>query len=131
MTVEGDPIFVARCHCDFCQKRTGSAFQLAAGFNEDQIVETLGETSVFNGLKLDGEGLKVPGQPEIGISNHFCPTCGSVVFWYNDSIEGMRTMAVGCFVDPSFPAPTMDLFTSMRHGWVEDVTGAQSFEKFP
>lgn len=131
VSVEGEPHVVARCHCDFCQKRTGSSFQVVAIFAEDQIVETVGETKVFNGLELDGEGMKVPGQADIGISNHFCPTCGSAVYWYNDAQEGIRMIAVGCFVDPDFPAPTLDIFTSMRHHWIDDTPGATAFEKLP
>ncbi len=131
VVVEGDPVYVARCHCDFCQKRTGSAFQVVAGFSEEQVVESTGETKIFNGLELDGEGIKVPGQPDVGVANHFCPTCGTAVYWFIDAQKGMRMIAVGCFVDPDFPAPTLDLFTTLRHHWVGDVPGAQTFEELP
>ena len=86
---------------------------------------------MFNGLELDGDGMKVPGQRDIGVSNHFCPTCGSAVFWHTDAQPGLTMMAVGCFLDPDFPAPTIDLFTSMRYSWIGDLAGAQSFERFP
>ena len=28
VSVESEPMMVAVCHCDFCQKRTGSVFQV-------------------------------------------------------------------------------------------------------
>jgi hypothetical protein len=37
--VGGEPLVVARCHCDFCQEHTGSAFRVSSFFGEDQILE--------------------------------------------------------------------------------------------
>jgi hypothetical protein len=32
---------------------------------------------------------------------------------------------VGCFVDPGFPAPTAEYFTSRRQHWMTPVEGAE------
>ena len=37
LEVEGDPFVVSLCHCLDCQRRTGSAFGIQAGFLRDQI----------------------------------------------------------------------------------------------
>ncbi len=37
--VEGDPAMVLACHCDFCQKRTGSLFILRATDNRVQSLQ--------------------------------------------------------------------------------------------
>jgi hypothetical protein len=34
-------------------------------------------------------------------------------------------IAVGNFVDPTFPTPTMEVHIEMRHGWVAPVVGAE------
>jgi hypothetical protein len=34
-------------------------------------------------------------------------------------------IAVGNFVDPEFPAPTMEIHTETRHAWVHPVGGAE------
>ena len=126
VTVRGEPRWVGRCHCDFCQKRTGSVFGVSALFGDDQLVEIIGEVKVYNGLKTDGLGTATGG----GVDYHFCPTCGSTVYWTNDGMPGLR-IATGNFVDPDFPVPTMDAYTKLRHNWVSPVPGATQFEAWP
>src|SRR3954465_12533255 len=123
VTVEGEPLLVLACHCDFCQKRSGNVFIAPAHFADEQVTIT-GETKVYNGLEVDGVGaVGVPG----GIDYHFCTTCGSTVYWICDSpVTGRRNVAiaVGNFVDADFPVPTTELFTKFRHHWVTPIAGA-------
>jgi hypothetical protein len=37
LKVEGDPFAVSICNCLACQRRTGSAFGMQAGFNANQV----------------------------------------------------------------------------------------------
>ena len=122
VTVEGEPLAVVNCHCDFCQKRTGSVFSAGAQFTPEQVVEISGETKTFNGLEIDGVGA-IRG---LGIDYSFCPTCGSTVYW-NFAFDGLSItgIAVGNFVDPDFPIPTVEYFTATRHHWVPPVSGAE------
>jgi hypothetical protein len=100
-------------------------FQVGAYFAENQLVETRGEAKGYNGLEIDG----VPGATGRSGTYYFCPTCGSTVYW--DADFGLRAVAVGNFVDPSFPAPMTETWTSFRHHWVSPVPGAAQFEEFP
>ena len=68
---------VAICHCDFCQKRTGSVFQVGAYFPADEPIEVRGETKAYNGLEIDGVG----NAAGASVTYNFCPTCGSTVYW--------------------------------------------------
>src|SRR6516165_7594715 len=62
VTVEGEPLLVLICHCDFCQKRSGNVFIASAHFAEQQVAAISGETKVYNGLEVDGVGaVAVPG----------------------------------------------------------------------
>jgi hypothetical protein len=101
------------CYCDFCQKRTGSVVNVGAQFAPEQIVAIAGETKTFNGLEIDG----IPATGGVGIDDSFCATCGSTVyrrFVFEDmSITGV---AVGNFVDPDFPAPTVEYFIDLSDG---------------
>jgi hypothetical protein len=73
--------------------------------------------SVFNGLEIgDAKGSSV--------SDHFCPTCGSTLYWVIDGEHPIMAMTVGNLVDPGFPAPDMELHTERRHHWVPIVPGA-------
>ena len=124
VTVEGEPTLVNTCHCDFCQKRSGSVFATNAHFGEDQVVAITGDTKIYNGLEIDGVGTPRSG---LGIDYHFCTTCGSTVYWELAAPgTGSRTflVAVGNFEDPDFPMPTVEVFTKFRQQWVRPVPGA-------
>jgi len=85
-----------------------------------------GDTKTYNGLEIDGVG-SVTG---LDISYHFCATCGSPVFW-NVTGHPVLGVAVGNFVDPDLPAPTMETSTGMRHRWVSPMPSAEQFETYP
>ena len=34
---------------------------------------------------------------------HFCPTCGSTVYWENEGFLGYVAVAIGNFAEPKFP----------------------------
>jgi hypothetical protein len=125
ITVEREPLAVLTCHCEFCQKRTGSVFQVSAVFSEDANVSVTGTTKVYNGLEIDGVGTTNGSN----VSYHFCPTCGATLFW---TFEGrtITVIAVGTFADPDFPGPTAELHTPFRHRWVPPVEGADQFDAF-
>jgi hypothetical protein len=126
--VRGQAQVVAVCHCDFCQKHTGSVFRVSSWFADDQVLEIIGDPKVYNGLEIDGVGLD--GSDEVGTSYHFCGTCGSTVYWLTDLMTGSHGIAVGSFVDPGFTPPTVENYTRLRHHWVAPVQNAASFEQF-
>jgi hypothetical protein len=49
---------------------------------------------------------------------HFCPTCGSTVYWENTGFPGHVAVAIGGFADPNFPAPTIGVWEEQRHPWL-------------
>ena len=103
----GDPAFVVACHCRECQRRTGSPFGVGAYFDR-QHVRIEGSNTVY--VRDGQEGRK--------LRNHFCPVCGTNLFWELDARPNQIGVAVGGFVDPSFPAPTRSVWEESRHNWV-------------
>jgi hypothetical protein len=124
--VHGDPEIVVACHCEFCQRRSGNVFIAAAHYSATQV-EVRGETSCYNGLEADGVGaVGVDG----GINYRFCKTCGSTLFWdflHPATNEPRVAIAVGNFADPTFPAPTAEVFPEHRHHWVPPIQGADQW----
>jgi hypothetical protein len=53
-----------------------------------------------------------------GRTFHFCPECGSTVFYTTDSQPDLVAVAIGAFADPSFPQPTISVWEERRHPWV-------------
>ena len=49
---------------------------------------------------------------------HFCPDCGSQVFYTEPTEPDFIVVAVGAFADPSFPPPTESGYDSRRHPWI-------------
>jgi len=52
------------------------------------------------------------------VTYHFCPTCGSTVYWEPRCKPDQVGVALGAFADASFPAPTQQVHREDRHLWV-------------
>ena len=49
---------------------------------------------------------------------HFCPECGSQVFYTEPDEPDLIVVSVGSFADPSFPPPTESGYDSRRFPWL-------------
>ena len=107
VTIEGDPSRIALCHCLACQSRTGAVISNQARFRRDQVT-------------ISGKSTEWMRTAESGnaMTYHFCPTCGSTVYWENEGFSGQVNIAIGNFADPNFPAPTIAVWEQSRHPWV-------------
>jgi hypothetical protein len=114
VTVEGDPIRVSMCHCLACQRRTGSVFGAQARFAAENV-RVDGRYTDYVRISDDGDGRTF----------HFCPDCGSTVFYEIPALPGMVAVPVGAFADPSFPAPVFSVWEERRHAWVSVPEGAE------
>ncbi len=103
----GDPVRISICHCPACQRRTGSVFGAQARF-PDAAVRVTGRDTTWVRTADDGDEA----------IHHFCPACGSTVFWQLRSLAGFTSVAIGAFADPHFPAPTVSVWEETRHPWV-------------
>jgi hypothetical protein len=111
--VAGNPTFAGICHCEPCQRRTGSVFSVNAYYKRSDA-KISGKETVF--IREGQEGRKV--------QNRFCPTCGTTVYWEADFRPGDIGVAVGAFFDPAFPCPERSVYEESMHDWVsiEDAT---------
>jgi hypothetical protein len=110
LEVEGDPFVVGICHCLACKRRTGSAFGMQAAFEPGQV-QILGSYKTYRRIS-DEEDLK----PH---DFHFCPECGSQVFYTEPDEPDLVVVSVGSFADPSFPPPTESGYESRRFSWLD------------
>ena len=58
---------------------------------------------------------------------HFCPSCGSSVFWEGDRGPEYCGIAIGCFADPSFPPPVYSAYENAMHSWLDVTTAKEHF----
>jgi hypothetical protein len=61
------------------------------------------------------------------VAFHFCPRCGSTVFWELNAFPDVLAVAVGAFADPQFPAPRHSVYERRQHGWI-DLSGLPDIE---
>ncbi len=59
--------------------------------------------------------------------SHFCPECGTSLFWTSGKNPGSIGVAVGAFADPQFPPPIRSVWEQSKHCWVEVTVAAQHF----
>ena len=115
ITCAGDPVTIALCHCLDCQRRTGSTYGVAAFFSRRDV-------------KADGAFRTYRRNSDSGfaVNFHFCPDCGSTVFWEPERKPDAVGVAVGAFADPAFPAPSQSVFNERRHAWVPPLGGDET-----
>lgn len=120
VTVRGEPRLVNMCNCTYCQKRTGSAFGVSTCFeSESQLVSIEGEHRAFDRVSQRGRAFR----------HHFCPNCGSAVFWHGEMAPQLIGVAVGAFAEPAFPAPTAAIWAGSKLDWVEFPAGTPVLEQ--
>ena len=118
LEVAGDPFAVSICNCLACQRRTGSAFGMQAGFKADQV-QVVGRFNDYPRVSDEADRKEHVF--------HFCPDCGSQVFYTEPSEPDLVVVSVGSFADPTFPAPTKSGYDSRRHPWVHLPDSVQRF----
>src|SRR5499427_5060133 len=104
LTIEGEPSRISMCHCLECQRRTGAVISNQARFPREQVTFA-GKAAAWVRTAESGNALTF----------HFCPTCGSTVYWEGEGFPGFVAVAIGNFADPSFPAPTVAVWEESRH----------------
>lgn len=108
LEAEGEPLRVSACHCFNCQRSTGSAFALVARFAEDKV-------------RVSGPSTEYARKGDSGSTAtfHFCPTCGTALYWTADALPGFVAVAVGGFNDPDFPEPVRSVYDERKLKWLE------------
>lgn len=107
VTCEGEPDVVSLCSCLDCQRRTGSAFGLVAMYPRGAVAVN-GASSEYHRVAESGNTSTM----------HFCPICGSTVYWQPHARPEIVGVAVGAFADPTFPMPVRTVYDGTRHPWI-------------
>lgn len=109
-TATGDPVRLSVCHCLDCKKRSGSAFAVQARWARENV-RVEGASNAF--VKIADSGNRA--------SFHFCPQCGSDVFYVAETMAELVAIPLGAFDDPFFGTPDYSVFEDRKQAWVEIV----------
>jgi hypothetical protein len=110
ITVTGEPVRLSVCHCLNCKKRSGSAFAVQARWPANDVTIS-GMSNVF--AKAGDSGDKA--------HFHFCPDCGSDVFYIAEAMPDVVAVPLGAFDDPFFGTPEYSVYEARKQDWVEIV----------
>lgn len=110
VSCEGEPVRISVCHCLDCQRRSGSAFAAQARFPADKVAIT-GTSIEWVSIGDGGNATRF----------HFCPTCGSTVWYQGGGMPDLIAVAIGAFADPAFPPPRFSVWEERKHHWVAIV----------
>lgn len=107
------------CHCEQCQKISGS----------DHVSNLFAEPDSLTWL-AGKEAIKRFDYPGRGFTNAFCSDCGSGVPYLNQRGTAVVVRA-GSLNGAPATRPARKIFCCERTRWSEDSANAETFDKFP
>ena len=106
---EGDPVRVSVCHCLACQKRTGSVFSTQARWPAE-CVEVAGVAKAWTRT----------ADSVHATTYHFCPECGSTVYYGGGNYPELVAIPLGALDDPYIvDSPDYSVWEWRKHDWLE------------
>ena len=111
------PVFQNHCQCRDCQRRSGAPFSVGTFFPAGAVTISGATTEYTRTADSGGK-----------VHQHFCPNCGSTVYWKADNLPDMIGVSVGAMADPCYPPPLRSVFEQSKHAWVQ-IDGAEHFQQ--
>jgi hypothetical protein len=118
------------CNCYLCQRQTGSVFSVQARFQNEQV-KIEGKSTAWE-FPIEGakpttyrtcagsDGIANDSAADL-VTSHFCPVCGSTVYYFRKSDPARTGVRVGAFADPTFPPPMGSGFEEYAHPWAMNI----------
>lgn len=116
----GDAAMVAVCHCRNCQRQSGSAYSVIAGYPRDQVK--------ISGTLTTYQDKGESGQP---VLRQFCGQCGSPILSDVGVMPALLFVKAGTLDDPSWLKPTAHLFCDSKQPWVPIEDGVARVARNP
>lgn len=116
--VTGTPIYSAFCHCEDCRRHAGAPMVSWVAFPAGALTVLAGEPKVY-------------ASSEHG-RRHFCPDCGTGLFYYNEAnLPGIADIQSATLDDPAVLPPQIHVQVADRIGWMEEAHTLPAFERYP
>ena len=118
--VSKEPELTFYCHCQDCQKTTGSPFSVEMRL-EESAFEFEGELSSYT----------VTGDSGKAVNRWHCSTCFSGVYLTCDSDPGYVFLKVGTLDDPAWASPEMHIYTATCQPWLHLDDALPRYKRAP
>jgi hypothetical protein len=114
---EGEPIHHALCHCEGCRQSSGAYVIGWALFPRDRVT-------------ISGEPVGYASSE--GTTRQFCGTCGTGLFYLNETIfPGQVDIQSATFDDPDAIPPGARIQLADAPRWLAGVEELPGFERYP
>ncbi|RSL51251.1 hypothetical protein CEP53_008512 [Fusarium sp. AF-6] len=119
---DGEPVAIATCHCTACRRSTSSAFSTSLLVPSPAFHPLAGTPSTYNRQGDSGSD----------VTDHFCPTCGSLIYVISKSAPGLVFLKAGSLDDLSLNdtkfRPRVEIYCKDKYSWLSAVEGAAAFD---
>lgn len=116
--VSGEPMTHALCHCRDCRRHAGAPMVGWTMFPAGAVRTVRGAPKVYS-------------SSEHG-RRHFCPDCGTGLFYINDEmLPGIIDVQSATLDDPEAIPARVHIQVAERIGWMERAHELPAFERFP
>lgn len=105
--LSAQPLLLVACHCQECQRQSGSAFGMSLMVPESGF-SVLGELKLFERSSDSGRPLRC----------FFCPECGTRIYHQPSYAGGVINIKAGTLDDTSWLRPQMHAWVSKQQPWV-------------
>jgi hypothetical protein len=112
---QGQPKWIAHCHCESCRRATSAAFATYAGY--------AGTSVAWSG---DAPGAY---QSSPGVRRRFCRHCGSPMSFEGERWPGEIHLFVASFEDPAELLPQIHVHVEEQLAWVHLSDGLPRFAR--
>lgn len=119
-TALDNPIVVAQCHCEQCQRTSGTGHSTGVMFRSD-VVTIEGDFSTYIYQAANGNE----------VTKAFCPVCSSPIYGCNTGNAAFMTLPIGCMDDVAAFQPEVVIFSDNRPDWDLIDPDLQSFATQP
>lgn len=109
--------YAMNCHCSVCRRATGSAFKPMGGIRIAQFEVVSGQGNV---AKFGSEDA----------SDHFCDTCGSLLYSVVRNGEWVH-VTYGTLADAPSRRPEMHIFVGSKAPWFEITDDLPQHDTYP
>lgn len=118
--VPRDMKLAAKCHCQMCQKSTGTGAMTAVVYGEDELKLS----GAIKGYTYTSDG----GNP---VTTMFCPNCGSGLYMTTPLFPGLLLLRAGTLDDSTGVDPQFVVFNKRRPAWDGDNPNVPHFPEMP
>jgi hypothetical protein len=118
--ITSKPLRMAQCHCDYCQKSSGTGHMSLAFFPKEHVI-----------IKGDTSSFTTDADSGAEVTRHFCTDCGSRLFGTNNVVTNIIGVSIGCVDDDSWFKPGAIVYNKNKPKWDFMDESLPTFDAMP